>query len=88
MPEAMLRIRFFAAIREKTGRAALELAVPEGVVDVATLIAHLDRVVLPGSAATLLAENTLVAVNRSVCGVNAPISDGDEIAFYPPVTGG
>jgi molybdopterin converting factor small subunit len=55
---------------------------------VESLVRHLDQTVLPGCAYTLLADNTLVAVNRSVSARAARVSDGDEIAFYPPVTGG
>ena len=84
----MLRIRFFAAIREKTGLSSMEVAAAPGVVDVQSLVRHLDQTVLPGCAHTLLADNTLVAVNRSVSARATRVSDGDEIAFYPPVTGG
>lgn len=84
----MLRIRFFAAIREKLGRSSLDLGLPPGVSDVASLVRHLDATELPGCASVLMADNTLVAVNRSVAGATACLSGNEEIAFYPPVTGG
>ncbi len=84
----MLHIRFFAAIREKTGRSSLDIDAAPGIVDVATLVQHLDEAVMPGCAAVLFADNTLIAVNRFVASMTAPVGDGDEIAFYPPVTGG
>ncbi len=84
----MLRIRFFAAIREKLGRSTLEVEPHPGVSDVFSLVQHLNDAVLPGCAAVLLADNTLIAVNRTLAGASAAVSDGDEIAFYPPVTGG
>lgn len=84
----MLHLRFFAAIREKTGRAALEIEAVPGLTDIASLVQHLDQAVMPGCAAVLLADNTLVAVNRSVVSLTGRVADGDEIAFYPPVTGG
>ena len=84
----MLRIRFFAAIREKLGRSSLDLVMPADVSDVGSLVRHLDATVLPGCAAVLMADNTLVAVNRSVAGMTALLSGDDELAFYPPVTGG
>lgn len=88
MAEGMLRIRFFAAIRENIGRSTLELPRPTGVSDIASLVRHLDATVLPGCAALLLADNTLVAVNREVAAAADAVADNDEIAFYPPVTGG
>lgn len=84
----MLRIRFFAAIRERLGRSSFDLDLPAGVGDVASLVQHLDASALPGCASVLMADNTLVAVNRSVAGMTASLSGDDEIAFYPPVTGG
>jgi len=51
-------------------------------------VQHLDQAIMPGCAAVLLADNTLVAVNRSVVSLTGRVADGDEIAFYPPVTGG
>lgn len=84
----MLHIKFFAAIREKTGRSALDIGTVPAVTNVASLVQHLDEAVMPGCAAVLLADNTLIAVNRSVVSLTAPVADGDEIAFYPPVTGG
>lgn len=84
----MLRIKFFAAIREKIGRSALDIDAVPHVTNVASLVEHLDEAVMPGCAAVLLADNTLIAVNRSVVSLTASVADGDEIAFYPPVTGG
>ena len=59
-----------------------------GCSSVAGLVAELDAGPLPGCAHTLLADNTIVAVNRTVAGATSALSDGDEVAFFPPVTGG
>lgn len=37
---------------------------------------------------TLADEQLLIAVNQSVAKANSPIAEGDELAFFPPVTGG
>ena len=84
----MLKLRFFAGIRERFGRGTLELPLPPACASVDALIAHLDQQVQPGCAEWLRASNTLVAVNRAVTDRSAAIGDGDEVAFYPPVTGG
>ena len=84
----MLRVLFFASIRERLGRRELALACRRGV--------HQHR--RPGGtageriaglrSALLLADKTIVAVNREVVTRDQALRDGDEIAFYPPVTGG
>jgi molybdopterin synthase sulfur carrier subunit len=84
----MLRLRFFASIREHLGRPTLELPFTERCASVDGLIAHLDAGALPGCAEWLRAPSTLVAINRVVTDRGAAVADGDEIAFYPPVTGG
>jgi molybdopterin synthase sulfur carrier subunit len=84
----VLQLRFFASLREQLGRSAMPLPLPPGCADIAALVAHLDAAVLPGCAGLLLADNTLIAVNRVVCARDAAVADGDEVAFYPPVTGG
>jgi molybdopterin synthase sulfur carrier subunit len=83
----MLRVLFFASIRERLGRRELALACDAGCASIAGLVARLESE-LPGCAALLLAEKTIVAVNREVVTREQALRDGDEIAFYPPVTGG
>ena len=83
----MLTVRFFAAIRERLGRSLLELAWDDSCAGVAGLVQRLEREI-PGATEVLLAPRTLVAVNREVVGRGHALRDGDEVAFYPPVTGG
>jgi molybdopterin synthase sulfur carrier subunit len=84
----MLRVRFFASLRERLGREALAVAVPPGGITVAALVAHLETLGLRECSALLLADNTVVAVNHEVCDRDRALADGDEVAFFPPVTGG
>ena len=84
----MIRVCFFASIRERLGTAAVELPFDASLGDIASLVRALDPGVLPGAAAVLLADNTLVSLNRSIAGPGSVLFDGDEVAFYPPVTGG
>jgi sulfur-carrier protein len=84
----VLRVLFFAAIRERLGQARIDLEAEPACATVDGLIDRLDNLLLPGCAAVLRADNTIVAVNREVLGRQAALSDGDEVAFYPPVTGG
>ena len=83
----MLRVLFFASIRERLGRREATLVFEPECASLAGLVARLERD-LPGCTQSLLAERTIVALNREVVGREHPIRDGDEVAFYPPVTGG
>ena len=83
-----VRVLFFASLREQLGGAGDDLELPEGVNTVGALRAHLR---LRGPAwQAALAEGKLVrtAVNQEMAGPAANIAAGDEIAFFPPVTGG
>jgi molybdopterin synthase sulfur carrier subunit len=66
----------------------VELDVPAAVSTVATLREHLRGL---GSAyASALGEKRALrtAVNQEMVGASAPVKAGDEVAFFPPVTGG
>ncbi|HNC52292.1 MAG TPA: molybdopterin converting factor subunit 1 [Accumulibacter sp.] len=83
----MLKILYFASLRERIGQAGEELELPAGVADVAGLIAFLaGRGGAWESLAT--ARNLRYAVNQQVVTRAAPVRPGDEVAFFPPVTGG
>jgi len=81
----MIHIRFFASLRERVGLASLncEYAGENTVADLLGVL--FER----GDKWRLLKEqDVLVAVNQTLCSPNSPINDGDEVAFFPPVTGG
>ena len=75
----LVKVRLFAGLRERTGRGALELELPDGarVGDVWNALALGDR---PGGLA--------VALNRRYVDEEEPLSEGDEVALIPPVSGG
>ncbi|MBY4676383.1 molybdopterin converting factor subunit 1 [Marinobacterium arenosum] len=82
----MVRIRFFASLREQLGQAELRLSVPDGI-DVESLISQLGRQ-QPGWAGALASNELICAVNEEVVGRQHPLHSGDELAIFPPVTGG
>jgi molybdopterin synthase sulfur carrier subunit len=75
-----IRVRYFASLREKMGRIDDTLVAE----DIAT-VADVWRVV---SGAQPLPEQVLCAVNMEYGGAQTTVKDGDEVAFFPPVTGG
>ncbi len=84
----MIRVLFFARIREELGCPGLDLEWSEDVADLASLQAHL--VVRQGERwrSVLGRDNVIRAVNQVVVEGNPTLADGDEVAFFPPVTGG
>lgn len=83
-----VKVLFFAGLREQLGTAGEEVELPGGVSTVAGLRAHLRA--RGGNFDKVLSEKALVraAVNQDMVQPSAPIKAGDEVAFFPPVTGG
>jgi molybdopterin synthase sulfur carrier subunit len=83
-----MRILYFAWIREKAGHGAEEVAPPAAVGDVAGLVGWLRT--RGGGPAQALADLSLVrvAVNQHLVAFDHPLMPDDEIAFFPPITGG
>jgi sulfur-carrier protein len=81
-----VQLRFFASLREKLG-AGETLALPEGSTVADARLALQAR---GGAHAEALAPGRAVrsALNQKMCADSALLSDGDELAFFPPVTGG
>lgn len=75
-----IQVKYFASLRERMGRA--EDAVASGQ---ARTVAEVWAHAAPGKP---LPPNTLVAVNLEYADLDRAVHDGDEVAFFPPVTGG
>ncbi|MEC5396330.1 molybdopterin converting factor subunit 1 [Uliginosibacterium sp. H1] len=81
-----LTVLYFARLREALACDAETLVLPDGVGDIAGLRAHL---VARGGAWQALAASTVrAALNQDMATPDAVLRDGDEVAFFPPVTGG
>ena len=84
----MLNIHYFASFREAMSKAHDQLELPQNVSTVAELIEHL-RITDPAFKALLEADSKLlVAVNQTVVSTHKALSADDEVAFFPPMTGG
>ena len=83
-----VKLLFFAALREQLGTPGEELELPSGVSTVAGLRTHLKS--RGGPYEKAFGEKTLIriAVNQDMVQPTARIQAGDEVAFFPPVTGG
>jgi molybdopterin synthase sulfur carrier subunit len=83
-----IRILYFARLREDMGIAGEMFDLPAGICDVKSLRAQL--VVRGGTWATALGSGKAVrvSVNQDLARDDTPVKAGDEVAFFPPVTGG
>ena len=82
-----VKVVFFASIREELGCSELLLELPSGS-GIAALITRLTEQRGEPWRQALTAENVRVAVNTELTREDCRIEDGDEVAFFPPVTGG
>jgi molybdopterin synthase sulfur carrier subunit len=84
----MLTLTYFASIRESIGRSQNEIELPDSVANVRELIGYLIKE--EPDALSLLSdeEQVLIAVNQTVVDRNYPLSGNEEVAFFPPMTGG
>lgn len=79
---------FFARLREALGSDSFEIADADCPKDVGALRAMLRLSVSSDLAASLADPNVFCAVNQKVVGEDQPLTSADEVAFFPPMTGG
>ena len=84
----MITVKFFASLRESLGKEEEVLDFQANLDSVAAIREAL--VLKHGSSwqEVLIDNSVLMAVNQVMSDPEAVVSDGDEVAFFPPVTGG
>lgn len=80
-----VKVLYFASLKEALGMGSESVDLPPGV---ATVGALRDWLVSQGRDKLASAKNLRCAVNQDMAGLDATVREGDEIAFFPPVTGG
>ena len=83
-----IQLRFFASIREALGASHESLALPPGVATVGDLRAFLRERGEEWAAALAPGRSLRMACNQLMADEATPLTDGCEVAFFPPVTGG
>lgn len=84
----MVKVLYFAKLREDLGKTAEEIALPGDVNTVASLRAHLMKRGGAWQSALGQGRAVRIAVNQEMAEPGTPVRAGDEVAFFPPVTGG
>jgi molybdopterin synthase sulfur carrier subunit len=84
----MIHILYFASLREQLDCPGETLDLPAGVTDLAALAAHLATRGGVWAGAFAGGRPLLMARNQEAARPDTPLADGDELAFFPPVTGG
>ena len=77
-------LKYFAIYREALGRQEERRAVPEGM----TVAALHDDVIAAAPVLAPLRDTSRYVVNHAYVGGDAPLGEGDEVVFIPPVSGG
>lgn len=81
-------VLFFAALREQIGQESLSVSVPVAGMSVNALRQQIEQAA-PGVAQALAEQPRLrVAVNQTLSTFDHLVKPGDEVAFFPPMTGG
>lgn len=83
-----LTILYFAWLREQIGSAQETLPLPVGVTTVGQLVDYLSECDTSHAAAFRNRKSIRCAVNQEFADPSFPVQSGDEVAFFPPVTGG
>jgi sulfur-carrier protein len=73
-------VKFFASLREQVKQAESSLEISDKL--------NVKKVWQQATANMAMPSNTLCAINMEYVDINSAVSDGDEVAFFPPVTGG
>ena len=76
-----ITVKYFASMRDRVGRAEESVSLDRDMATVEDIWKHV-------SAGEDLPGNTLIAVNMEYTDASQLLRDGDEVAFFPPVTGG
>jgi len=84
----MLTINYFASLREELGSGGETLVLPEQVTDVARLVDHLVQT--RGEVWSVLQDSSrvLIAVDQVIVDRSHRLQGSEEVAFFPPMTGG
>jgi molybdopterin converting factor subunit 1 len=88
MADRTVSLLFFAWLRERVGHSTESIELPEGIATVGALIDWLRARGANYESAFSVGRVVRCAVNQDFAAPDAAVKPGDEVAFFPPVTGG
>lgn len=80
----LIKVKLFALYRERAGFSEIPLELPEA----ATVRDALNELLKRAPALEGILDRAFIAVNRRYVKPESPLKDGDELAVFPPVSGG
>ena len=84
----MIKIKYFASLSESLGLKSEELVYSDDINTAEDIIQQMTARGKTWTEAFSGENKILIAVNQEMCERGAAVNDGDEVAFFPPVTGG
>ena len=81
-------VKYFSWIKEHIGKSEEQIDLPSNITNVNQLINYLDEIDKKYNIIFEKKELIKIAVNKTYSSFDASINNSDEIAFFPPVTGG
>ena len=81
-------IKYFSWIKEHIGKSEEQIILPSHITDIMQLINYLNEIDEKYNLIYEKKELIKIAVNKTYSSFDTNIKDSDEIAFFPPVTGG
>jgi molybdopterin synthase sulfur carrier subunit len=84
----VVTLLYFASLRESLGTSREQVQLPSGNSTVTSLLEQLRSRDARWSEALAPGKQWRVAVNQQMADLATPLKPGDEVAFFPPVTGG
>lgn len=83
-----IKVLYFARLRERFGVSEEVIELPDSMAMVAMLLDVLRARGGEWTQALAAGQNFRVAVNQDMAAMNSPLEADDEVAIFPPVTGG
>ena len=84
----MINILYFASVKDALGMSAEQIDLDVSITDISSLRDWLCKRGEPWQRALGNQQRLLASVNQTMARTDTPVLDGDEVAFFPPVTGG
>ena len=81
-------VKYFSWIKEHIGKSEEQITIPSDIINVDQLINYLNEIDKKYYIIFEKKELIKIAVNKTYSSFDTNVSNSDEIAFFPPVTGG